>query len=134
MAKGVPARLTLSKRELRSFGLTVGGAFAVFGSLAWFWRGHVAVGQALLGLSATLVVLGLVAPASLARVEKAWMGLAHAISKVTTPLFMAVVYFVVFVPAGFLRRSLGARVLEEAHGRPSAWLPVRQSRSMQRQF
>ena len=32
------------------------------------------------------------------------MGLAHAISKVTTPIFMGVVYFVVITPIGFIRR------------------------------
>jgi hypothetical protein len=126
--------LTKGPRELRSFGLTVGGAFAVFGSLAWLWRGHATIGQSLLTVGALLAVLGVAAPASLVQVERAWMGLAHAISKVTTPVFMAVVYFVVFVPAGLIRRTFGARVLEEAHGQPSAWLPVRQSRSMERQF
>lgn len=134
MAERVPARLSKSTRELRSFGLTVGAAFAVFGGLAWGWRGHATVGQVLLSLAGVLVLGGLLAPAVLRPVERAWMGLAHAISKVTTPVFMGVVYFVVFVPAGFLRRTLGARVLEEARGQPSAWLPVRQSRSMERQF
>jgi hypothetical protein len=120
--------------ELRSFGLTVGGAFALFGALAWFWRGHPVVGQSLLGLGGVLGLLGLATPAVLAPVEKAWMGLAHAISKVTTPIFMGVVYFVVFTPAGLIRRTFGARVLEHEDGSGTAWKPVKASPSMERQF
>jgi hypothetical protein len=134
MAKGVPARLTKDSHALRAFGLTVGGAFGVLGSVLWLWRGHATVGQSLLVVGAVLAVFGIAAPSSLARLERAWMGLARAISTVTTPIFMALVYFTVFVPVGLIRRTFGTRVLEEARGTSTAWLPVRQSRSMERQF
>ena len=47
---------------------------------------------------------GMRGAASLGPVERAWMGLAGIISKVTTPIFMSVVYFVVLTPVGLLRR------------------------------
>jgi hypothetical protein len=39
------------------------------------------------------------------------MKLAHALSKVTTPIFMGIVYFVVLTPIGFIRRSFGGNPL-----------------------
>lgn len=123
-----------TKADLRSFGLTVGGAFALFGVLAWVWRGHDRTGQSLLAIGLLLAAVGVVAPAMLAPVERAWMALAHAISKVTTPIFMGVVYFVVFTPAGILRRTIGGRVLEHEDSSGSVWKPVKASPSMERQF
>lgn len=133
MATRVPAGLTKDTRELRAFGLTVGAAFLLFGSLAWFWRGHVGAGQVLLGLGGLLIVGGLLVPNLLRPVERRWMGLAHAMSKVTTPIFLGVVYFVVFTPAGLLRRAVAGRVLDHNSG-STAWQPVSPSSSMERQF
>ena len=47
-------------------------------------------------------------------VERAWMGLAHAISKVTTPIVMGVMYLLVLTPVGLLRRRFGGNPLVHA--------------------
>src|SRR6185295_3284434 len=107
MAEGVPARLTAA--EGRKFGLTVGIAFLALGSFV-MWRGKQRTATVLLSLGAVLVVAGLVVPRLLGPVEKAWMGLAHLISKVTTPIFMGVVYFLVITPIGFLRRMSAGKM------------------------
>ena len=102
MAERVPARLTAA--EGRKFGLTVGIAFLAFGSIA-MWRGKQRTSMVLLSLGGVLVVAALIVPTLLGPVEKAsrW-SLAHAISeKVTTPIFMGVVYFLVITPIGFIR-------------------------------
>ena len=108
MAAGIPARLTPA--EGRKFGLTVGIAFAVLGGIV-LWRGKETPAYVLLGLGGVLVLAGLVIPAQLGPVQRAWMGLAHAISKVTTPIFMGVVYFVVLTPVGLLMRAMGKNPL-----------------------
>ena len=97
MAAGVPARLTAA--EGRKFGLTVGIAFGVLGGIL-LWRGKETLSTVLLALGGVLVLAGLVVPTLLGPVERAWMGLAHLISKVTTPIFMGIVYFVVMTPIG----------------------------------
>jgi hypothetical protein len=117
MAAGVPARLTAA--EGRKFGLTVGLAFAAFGGIA-LWRGRATVATVLLALGATLVLAGLVVPTRLGPVERAWMRLAHLISKVTTPIFMGIVYFVVMTPIGFLRRRMGSPIVART-GNESRW-------------
>lgn len=58
-----------------------------------------------------LLLMALVAPTALGPVERAWMALAHAISKVTTPIFMGVVYFIVLTPIGILRRAFAGSAL-----------------------
>jgi hypothetical protein len=54
-----------------------------------------------------LLAAGLLVPGQLGPVQRAWMGLAHAISKVTTPIFMGVVFFIVLTPVGLVMRLFG---------------------------
>jgi hypothetical protein len=65
------------------------------------------------------------------------MGLAHLLSKVTTPIFLGIVFFVVVTPVGWLKRLLGSRPLRRPPG-SSAWITrapdARRSLDMQRQF
>jgi hypothetical protein len=135
MAEGVPARLTAA--EGRKFGLTVGLAFLALGSFA-YWRGKHRTAAVLLTLGGVLVVAALVIPTLLGPVERAWMGLAHLISKVTTPIFMSVVYFVVITPIGYVKRLSGGSLGSKDDGVASRWEPhkpaVAVRESMERQF
>jgi hypothetical protein len=117
----------------RKFGLTVGIAFLVFAAISR-WRGHELPPIILGGLGAVLVVAGLVIPGMLGPVNRAWMGLAHVLSKITTPIFMGVVYFLVLTPTGLLMRALGKDPLK-IPGTSSAWLRKSQTQSdLERQF
>ena len=135
MAERVPARLTAA--EGRKFGLTVGIAFLALGSFA-MWRGKQRTAMVMLSLGGVLVVAGLVVPTLLGPVERAWMALAHAISKVTTPIFMGIVYFLVITPIGFIRRMSNGRMGAPKSSSVSNWdahvpaVSVRES--MERQF
>ena len=115
MAGRVPARLTAS--EGRKFGLGVGSAFLLIAAVLW-WRDHRVAMQVIGGLGGILILGGLFVPSQLGPVYRAWMALAVLISKVTTPIFMAILYFVVLTPAGIVRRNLGANPMrhEEAEG------------------
>ena len=106
--------------ELRSFALTVGAALAVLGAIA-FWRDRLWTALVLCGVSTLLTLSGLTVPDVLAPVERAWMALARVMSKVTTPVFMGIVYFLVFTPFGVVRRLFGANSLTRKH-RDSAWI------------
>ena len=119
MAERISTRL--SAKEGRSFGLTVGGAFAVLGALLW-WRGrsHTLIGV-FESVAVALMVAALLAPAHLGPVQRAWMKLAETISKVTTPIFMGIVYFVVVTPMGFIRRRLGSPVAPAKTRLDSRW-------------
>lgn len=126
----------LTRAEGRKFAFTVGAAFVVIAAIVW-WRRGPGVGPVIPGtLGIALLLAGLLVPTRLAPVQRAWMGLAHLISKVTTPIMMAVIYFLVIAPVGVLRRTLGRDPLrhraDPAHG---YWHPADSARSdLERQF
>ena len=49
------------------------------------------------------------------------MGLAHVISKVTTPIVMGVMYFLVLTPVGLLRRAFGRNPMVASQRARSYW-------------
>ena len=125
MEAGIPARL--SRAEGRKFALTVGAAFLVLAGITW-WRDHPMMMRVFIGLGGTLLVLGVVIPGHLGPIYRAWMGLALLISKVTTPIFLAIVYFLAIAPIGILMRLFGKNPLRHDPENGSFWL----SRSSQR--
>jgi hypothetical protein len=135
MASNVPARLT--RRDGRRFGFTVGGAFFVFAALAW-WRERLLIASVLSTFSGLLAVAALLMPTRLGPIERGWMKLAHAISLVTTPIVMAVMYFGIITPIGLTLRRFGHRAIEHRPGAHGFWKTrpagKRRSASMEQQF
>lgn len=135
LAAPVPTRLTPA--EGRRFGFTVGGVFLVLAALGvWRGRSH----QALIfgGLGTLLVLGGLIIPERLGPIFRAWLGLGHRLSKITTPVFLGLVYFVVLTPVGLLMRLFGRQPLDRP-ARASSWwvsraIDARQRTDMERQF
>ena len=104
--------------------------------VAW-WRGERDAPPWCSARSAALFALGgLVVPTRLGPVERAWMGLAHAISKVTTPIVMGVVYFLVITPVGDLRRDGGRQpACAPTRAPPAGWTAQQTPRGdLTRQF
>jgi hypothetical protein len=131
-----PASPSPSARELRGFALLVGVALAALGALA-LRGGHGAGAATLLALGAALLTAGLLAPRRLRPVHAAWMALALALSRVTTPVLMAVVYYGLFTPIGLLLRLAGRRPLARDRAAPTFWAdrPAGARRSdLRRQF
>jgi hypothetical protein len=134
LADRIPARLTPA--EGRKFAFTVGAAFFVLGAFVW-WRGHLTLATAFGALAGTLVVLGIAVPGHLSGLNRAWMGLAHLISKVTTPIFMGVVYFIVVTPISLLMALFGKRPLRVQSGVATYWserAPDKRRSDLTRQF
>ena len=134
MARAVPARLTAAAG--RRFAFTVGTAMLVLAGVV-AWRGTRSVAWALGGVGGALILAGMVAPTQLGPVERAWYALAAAISKVTTPIILGVLYFGVLTPAGLVARLFGYNALLRSRTATSAWArrPDGQRRSdLERQF
>jgi hypothetical protein len=100
----VPARLTPA--EGRKFAFPVGTAFLVITALL-IWRQHEGAAWVTGILAATLLAAGVLIPGKLGPVYRAWMGFALLLSKVTTPIFMGIVFFVAITPIGLLMRLFG---------------------------
>ena len=120
MARPVPARLSAAATG-RRFGLTLGAAFVALAALL-AWRGRMTGGGIAGALGALLLLGALLAPAALVPVERAWMALAHAISKVTTPIVMGAIYFLVITPLGILRRRFGTPTVVRSRSDASQWV------------
>ena len=99
----------------------MGAAFVALAGLLW-WRGHGAVAPGPAALGTLLVLAGLAVPARLGPVHGAWMGLATALSKITTPIFLGIAYFGVIAPVGLLRRLVGRNSLVRPPSQPSFWI------------
>ena len=124
-----------SREELRKFGVTVGLAFMVLAAVI-FWRESDSVlWKVFGGIGAALLVGGLLIPAQLGPVYRGWMKFALLISKVTTPIFMGIIYFGLFLVTGLLRRAMGknAMVTREQNGSFWSTRDIRRA-NLERQF
>jgi hypothetical protein len=83
-----------------------------------------------------MLLAGLIVPTRLGPVERSWMALAHAISRVTTPIFMALVYYLTIFPIGAVMRILGRNPLTRAEREGGFWVPHerRDAQHMNHQF
>lgn len=132
MADRIPARLTAAQG--RKFGLTVGIAFLVLAGIS-YWRGHIYPPRVLGGLGVVLTLAGLVVPTMLGPVERGWMRFAHLLSKITTPIFMGIVYFLVITPIALAMRGFGKNPIAAPKGATTRWIVREHSRSdLERQF
>jgi hypothetical protein len=89
-------------------------------------------------VGAALLLFGVVLPGALVPVRRGWMGMALVLSKVTTPIFLGVVYFGVLTPTGVALRLFGRSPLKSQPTGTSRWI-TRDSRArppedMQHQF
>ncbi|MFH1313258.1 MAG: SxtJ family membrane protein [Candidatus Eisenbacteria bacterium] len=105
MAKDNAVARRKQHRKLRNFGLTVGIAFGVLAGLL-FWRdkAHYVYFAA---ISVAFLGLGLLVPAVLKPVEKAWMTAARAMGWFMTRVILTILFFAMFTPMGFIARLFG---------------------------
>lgn len=108
----------------RNFGIVVGGVFAALGGW-WLFRGKFhTVAPYVLGIGALLVVVGVTFPRALVIPNRLWMGLAEALSFVMTRVILGLIFFLVAMPIGLIRKMLGGdplnrrRDAEESYWRP----------------
>jgi hypothetical protein len=92
----------------RGFGLTVGGILLLIAAVRAGLHGGVGVLEpALAGIGAVLVLLGLVAPGSLAGLNRAWTRLGLVLFKVVNPLVLGLIFLTTIVPIGLIMRACG---------------------------
>jgi Saxitoxin biosynthesis operon protein SxtJ len=93
-------------KQLRSFGLTVGGIFALIGLWPVVFHNEDPRWWALV-LAGLLDIPALVFPRSLSWVYKRWMALGHIMGWINTGIILGVVFYFVVTPIGMIRRLLG---------------------------
>lgn len=111
-----------AKSELRKFGLTVGGAFLVLGSIS-YWRGHELPPRVLWSAGVLLVIPGLLAPTLLGPVQRGWMAFATVLGHVNTRIILTVLFYLVMTPVGLIMRMFRDPLDRSLDGRSdSQWI------------
>jgi polyferredoxin len=126
-------QLKTEPRDLRKFGLLVGGVFALLAAWCW-WRGKAAFPY-LAAPAVPLILLGLVRPRSLKQVYLAWMALALVLGMVVSTLLLTLFFYLVVTPVGLLARLVGKDFLSRRlqPGAPTYWIPRPRNAPKQRQ-
>lgn len=96
----------VDNKQLRSFGLIVGGVFALIA--AWplvlyrveprWWA---------VAAAAVFLVPAAVYPRALARLHRGWMAIGHVLGWVNTRIILGFIFYCVVTPTGAIRRLLG---------------------------
>lgn len=122
--RGSLARLDSSPAALRRFSRVVGAALLLAGAVL-VWR-RSGAGPWLAGGGALLLafglVAGLVAPAALRPVHRAWMGLSYSLGYCTSRLVLVLLFFLVLTPLALLRRLFVGHALGDTPPTGSAWV------------
>ena len=98
---------TPTVRELRLFGLMMGGFIAaIFGLLIpWIWDLEFVKWPWITG--AVFLIWGLAAPATLSPVFRLWMKLGAVLGWINTRLLLGLVFYLMFFPLGVMMRRFG---------------------------
>jgi Saxitoxin biosynthesis operon protein SxtJ len=96
----------ITRKQLRSFGFTVGGIFALIGVWPLVIRSEDPRWWAVI-LAAALVLPAVVFPRSLVWVYRGWMALGHVLGWINTRIILGFIFYLVVTPIGIVRRWLG---------------------------
>jgi hypothetical protein len=131
-------QLKTGKRDLRKFGLLVGGIFVLIG-LLFLWR-HKSHYPYFLWPGLVLVVLGVVLPPALKWVYLAWMSVAFVLGFVMAHVILTLLFLLVITPLGLVARLFGQDFLSLNLNRAARtyWIPrdqlVKSPATYERQF
>lgn len=95
---------TLDRKGLRNFGLTFGAVVVFLFGLVLPWILSTGFPRWPWYLWLALAVWSVTAPMSLQPFYRGWMKFGLLMSRVTTPLIMAIVYYGVIAPTGLIAR------------------------------
>ncbi len=102
--------IKIGKKDLRKFGLAVGGVILLL-SFLWLWReGYWPV--LLGGVGLALLSLGLIVPPALFFPYKIWMGLSAILGWLSTRLILGIIFYLIITPIGIIARLVGKKFLE----------------------
>src|SRR5262245_40198983 len=133
----MPTKHRHDTKQLRHFGLIVGGIFAVLGVWPTVFRGTTPRLWAL-ALAVALVVPALVLPRSLTYVYRVWMAAGEALGWINTRIILSLIFYGLLTPMGILMRRFGRdpmhRRFEPAATTYRVSKPGRSATHMTRQF
>lgn len=100
-------------KELRQFGLVVGGMVTVIGLWPLVFRSESPRLWAMI-LGGLLIVLGAVVPRSLKQVHHGWMKVGHVLGSINTRIILSIIYYLLITPMGLVMRLIGKDSMHRA--------------------
>ena len=98
-----------SRRDLRKFGLTVGGILLIIGFILFIVNKPVYIYFCVAG--GLLILSGLLFPVVLKPVNKIWMIFALVLGWIMSRVILITLFYIVFTPIGFIARLAGKQFL-----------------------
>ena len=98
-----------SKKDLRKFGLTVGGVLVLIAVLLFYFEKQSVIYFAVVGVF--LVLAGLIYPRILKPLNKVWMGLAITLGFIMSRLILMILFYLVLTPIAFIARVFGKKFM-----------------------
>jgi hypothetical protein len=96
----------ITSKQLRSFGFTVGGIFALIALWPIVVRAEDPRWWAMV-VAGCLLVPAVVFPKSLVWVYKGWMAIGHVLGWINTRIILGTIFYLIVTPIGMIRRWLG---------------------------
>ncbi len=115
------------RKELRQFGLLIGGIFTVIGLWPPVLRGEPIRWWAV-GVGGGLMLLGAVVPHLLAPLHAAWMWVGHVLGWINTRILLGLVFYGILVPIAIIFRFIGRDTMKEALSQSSPTYRATRSR------
>ena len=102
----------------RQFGLVVGGLLVLVVLVRAYLKQEFGwISGAFVACGCALVIVGLLQPMWLISLNRAWQRLGLLLHKITNPLLLGLIFFVAFVPVGWLMRLAGKDMLSRSETR-----------------
>jgi len=104
----------LDPKGLREFGLVTGAAVVALFGLFFPWMLDLDWPVWPWAIAGPLWLLALIHPSGLRGIYRAWMRFGLLASRVTTPLMLGIVFFVMISPMAMVRRLMGKDPMQRA--------------------
>lgn len=126
-----------TNKELRQFGLAVGGVFSVIGLWPVVFRAESPRLWAMI-LGSVLIALGAMVPQALKQAHHGWMKIGHVLGSINTRIILGIIYYLLITPMGLVMRLMGKdsmhRVVKENVDTYRVVRTVRPRHHMRNQF
>ena len=98
------------KSDWKKFGITMGVIITIIG-LYLFWKSNDYF-KHFFSVAAVFFTLGLILPASLKYVYKAWMSMAVVMGFIMTKIIMVIIFYLIVTPIGLIASITGKKFLD----------------------
>ncbi|MCX6152048.1 MAG: SxtJ family membrane protein [Ignavibacteriales bacterium] len=98
-----------TKKDLRSFGLTIGIALIIIGLIIFLLKGNIS--KLWFGGGLIIILVGLTFPILLLPLQKFWMAFSVILGWVSTRIILSLIFYFVLTPTRFLAKLFGKNFL-----------------------